>query len=134
MLAATDIADLLVAARRAVPRGHGIVAGLVRDAVDERPAALGASRRTSCARTPSTSTRTSPRCCSSASWLESKVCEGGTVARPRVREQLELAARRCSSALMRRGAAARTFFERPVARGRARPDRLRRSARRRRRA
>ena len=90
LIAATDIADLLV--RRGVPfrECHGIVAGLVRDAVDERPAALGlhAGRAARALRAPRR--RASPRCCSSSSWLESKVSEGGT-SLARVREQLALA-------------------------------------------
>ena len=47
LLAATDVADLLV--RRGVPfrEAHGVVAGLVRRAVDERQAAVGADARRS---------------------------------------------------------------------------------------
>ncbi len=88
MIAAVDIADLLV--RRGVPfrESHGVVAGLVRTAVesgrtlsqltrDELPDGLGDDYYA---------------VLESASWLESKVSEGGT-ALARVREQLELARR-----------------------------------------
>ncbi len=79
---ATDAADLL--ARRGVPfrEAHGVVAGLVREAVDSgRPfsdvvlAALGDE---------------AGDVLRQASWLESKVSEGGTSS-ARVREQLALA-------------------------------------------
>src|SRR5215216_3067198 len=86
MIAATDVADLLV--RRGVPfrQSHGIVAGLVRAAVDP-------------GRSPSDLERDElPRhsdalddefydVLSQRSWLESKVSEGGT-SLDRVREQL----------------------------------------------
>jgi argininosuccinate lyase len=82
LIAATDLADLLV--KRGVPfrECHGIIAGLVRRSVGEgRPLAeiavpeLGPEAGEVLAQ---------------SSWLESKVSEGGT-ALPRVREQLELA-------------------------------------------
>jgi argininosuccinate lyase len=81
-LAATDVADLLV--RRGVPfrEAHGVVAGLVREAVESgRPLAevavpaLGEDAAAVLER---------------SSWLESKVSEGGT-SLARVREQLERA-------------------------------------------
>jgi argininosuccinate lyase len=89
LIAATDLADLLV--RRGVPfrQCHGIVAGLVREAV-------GSGRRLS------DFTEQELRAHSEhldgevadvlrqRSWLESKVSEGGT-ALPRVREQLSAA-------------------------------------------
>ena len=86
MIAATDVADLLV--RRGIPfrQSHGIVAGLVRTAVE--------SGRTLSQLEPAELTR---HCevlddefysvLSQRSWLESKVSEGGT-ALDRVREQL----------------------------------------------
>ena len=86
MIAATDVADLLV--RRGVPfrQSHGIVAGLVREAV-------GSGRRLS-ELTPEDLARHSDKLdeefyevLSQRSWLESKVSEGGT-ALARVREQL----------------------------------------------
>ena len=86
MIAATDLADLLV--RRGVPfrESHGIVAGVVREAVD--------SGRALSALTPEELARHSEllddevaEVLEQRSWLESKVSEGGT-ALPRVREQL----------------------------------------------
>jgi len=82
LIAATDLADLLV--RRGTPfrEAHGIIAGLVREAIDSGRSlaevavpALGEEAADVLAR---------------SSWLESKVSEGGT-ALPRVREQLERA-------------------------------------------
>ncbi len=90
LIAATDLADLLVT--RGVPfrECHGIVAGLVRDAVT--------SGRTLSQLTPEElrahSEHLDPdavaEVLAQSSWLESKVSEGGT-ALPRVREQLERA-------------------------------------------
>src|SRR5215217_7899464 len=86
MIAATDVADLLV--RRGVPfrQSHGIVAGLVREAVS--------SGRTLSQLTPDELARHSEalddefyEVLARRSWLESKVSEGGT-ALDRVREQL----------------------------------------------
>jgi argininosuccinate lyase len=86
MIAAVDVADMLV--RRGVPfrQAHGIVAGLVREAVD--------SGRTLSDLTPE---ELESHCealddeyydvLAQSSWLESKVSEGGT-ALDRVREQL----------------------------------------------
>jgi argininosuccinate lyase len=88
-LAATDIADLLV--RRGVPfrESHGVVAGLVRHALDE-------GKRLS-ELTPEELGQFSDRLddeyyevLANGSWLESKVSEGGT-ASARVREQLDRA-------------------------------------------
>jgi argininosuccinate lyase len=82
-IAATDIADLLV--RRGVPfrQSHGIVAGLVRTAVD--------SGRTLSELTPDELPEPLDdeyyAVLRSSAWLESKVSEGGT-ALDRVREQL----------------------------------------------
>jgi len=86
MLAATDLADLLV--RRGLPfrEAHGVVAALVRRAVD--------SGRTLSELTPGEVEAASPllgeeyrEVLRSSSWLESKVSEGGT-SLERVREQL----------------------------------------------
>ncbi len=89
LIAATDLADLLVT--RGVPfrECHGIVAGLVRVAV-ESGRGLGELsdaelERQSPHLDPSVRAVFAP-----SSWLESKVSEGGT-ALARVREQLELA-------------------------------------------
>ena len=91
LIAATDVADLLV--KRGLPfrEAHGVVAGLVRLAVD--------SGRSLSQLTPEELREQSElfdagedyyKVLSRDSWLESKVSEGGT-ALPRVREQLVLA-------------------------------------------
>jgi len=88
-LAATDIADLLV--RRGVPfrEAHGVVAGLVRQALQ--------SGKLLSDLTPAELTAQSPaldeefyRLLQDGAWLETKVSEGGT-SLARVREQLERA-------------------------------------------
>jgi argininosuccinate lyase len=88
-LAATDVADLLV--RRGVPfrEAHGVVAGLVRRAVDQAKALSEL--------TPDELAEQSPlldgefyRLLEGGAWLESKVSEGGT-SLGRVREQLDRA-------------------------------------------
>ncbi|MEA2184268.1 MAG: argininosuccinate lyase, partial [Solirubrobacteraceae bacterium] len=90
LIAATDVADLLVRAGVPFRECHGIVAGLVRIAVDSGRS-LGdltdeelqlASQRLDPAAFRGVLAR--------SSWLESKVSEGGT-ALARVREQLEAA-------------------------------------------
>jgi len=90
LIAATDVADLLV--RRGIPFRdcHGIVAGLVRIAVDSgRPLAQLTDEELAVA-----SDRLDPAdfrsVISQSSWLESKVSEGGTALRC-VREQLAAA-------------------------------------------
>ncbi|MDP9385723.1 MAG: argininosuccinate lyase [Actinomycetota bacterium] len=86
LIAATDIADLLV--RRGVPfrQSHGVVAGLVREAVDSgRP--LSALSREEIARHSEALDDEYYEVLARRSWLESKVSEGGT-ALDRVREQL----------------------------------------------
>jgi argininosuccinate lyase len=82
LIAATDLADLLVKRGTPFREAHGVIAGLVREAVDGgRPfgevavAALG---------------QEAAEVLDQSSWLESKVSEGGT-ALVRVREQLEQA-------------------------------------------
>src|SRR4051812_25858080 len=86
MLAATDVADLLV--KRGVPfrEAHGIVGGVVRAAVD------GGKRLSEL--TPAELKEAAPELdeefyelLSDGAWLESKVSEGGT-SLPRVRDQL----------------------------------------------
>jgi argininosuccinate lyase len=88
-LAATDIADLLV--RRGVPfrEAHGVVAGLVRHAIDEGKQLSEL--------TPDELARQSPvlddefyALLRDGAWLETKVSEGGT-SLARVREQLQQA-------------------------------------------
>jgi argininosuccinate lyase len=93
LLAATDVADLLVS-RCDVPfrEAHGVVAGLVRTALD--------SDRTLSQLTPEELAAHSEQLAShseqyfqalrQSSWLESKISEGGT-ATVRVKEQIEVA-------------------------------------------
>ena len=86
MLAATDIADLLV--RRGVPfrESHAIVGGLVRHAVDEGKQ-LSELTREELGRFSTDLDDEYYAVLSNGSWLESKVSEGGT-ASARVQEQL----------------------------------------------
>jgi len=86
LIAATDIADLLV--RRGVPfrQSHGIVAGLVREALESgRP--LSGLTRAELARHSDALDDEFYAVLGQREWLESKVSEGGT-ALARVREQL----------------------------------------------
>ena len=87
MIAAVDVADMLV--RRGVPfrQSHGIVAGLVREARRLRPHAVRSSRREELARHSEALDDEFYDVLSQHAWLESKVSEGGT-ALDRVREQL----------------------------------------------
>jgi argininosuccinate lyase len=86
LIAATDVADLLV--RRGVPfrQSHGIVAGLVREAVDSGRT-LSELSREELARHSDALDDEFYAVLSQQSWLESKVSEGGT-ALARVREQI----------------------------------------------
>ena len=86
MIAAVDVADMLV--RRGVPfrQSHGIVAGLVREAVDSGRT-LSELTREELARHSEALDDEYYAVLSRQSWLESKVSEGGT-ALDRVREQL----------------------------------------------
>jgi argininosuccinate lyase len=86
LIAATDLADLLV--RRGVPfrQSHGIVAGLVREAV-ESGRALSELPLEEIRRHSDVLDEEYYDVLSERSWLESKVSEGGT-ALSRVREQL----------------------------------------------
>jgi argininosuccinate lyase len=86
LIAATDLADLLV--RRGVPfrQAHGVVAGLVREAVESgRP--LSSFTQEEIAAHAEELDSEYYEVLSERSWLESKVSEGGT-ALDRVREQL----------------------------------------------
>src|SRR5215218_841651 len=89
LIAATDVADLLV--RRGVPfrQSHGIVAGLVREAV-ESGRTLSQLSREDLARHADVLDDEYYDVLAQRAWLESKVSEGGT-ALPRVQEQLERA-------------------------------------------
>jgi argininosuccinate lyase len=86
MIAAVDVADMLV--RRGVPfrQSHGIVAGLVREAVDSGRT-LSQLSREELARHSEALDDEFYDVLSLHAWLESKVSEGGT-ALDRVREQL----------------------------------------------
>jgi argininosuccinate lyase len=89
LIAATDIADLLV--RRGVPfrQSHGIVAGIVREALAAgRP--LSDLSRDELARHSDVLDDEFYDVLAQQSWLESKVSEGGT-SLARVREQLSYA-------------------------------------------
>ena len=119
LIAATDLADLLVKQGTPFRESHGVIAGLVREAVeagkslaDVAVPALGEDARAVLAQ---------------SSWLESKASEGGT-ALARVREQLEQARARCCVALATWRS--RRLLRPPGPRGRPGPRRLRRRARR----
>jgi len=86
LIAATDVADLLV--RRGVPfrQAHGVVAGLVREAVDSGRR-LSDLTREELARHCDELDDEFYAVLAQGAWLESKVSEGGT-ALDRVREQL----------------------------------------------
>jgi argininosuccinate lyase len=82
LIAATDLADLLVKRGTPFREAHGVIAGLVREAVDSgRPLAEVA--------VPALGEEAA-EVLERSSWLESKVSEGGT-SLARVREQLERA-------------------------------------------
>ncbi len=89
LLAATDVADLLV--RRGVPfrEAHGVVAGLVRRALEEGKRLSELSREELAAGSPLLDDAFYA-VLQEGAWLESKVSEGGT-SLARVREQLERA-------------------------------------------
>jgi argininosuccinate lyase len=95
MLAATDVADLLVA-QCAVPfrEAHGVVAGLVRTAVDSGRTLSELTRGELAAASEQLAAHSDAYYAAlrRESWLESKISEGGT-ATVRVRDQLELARR-----------------------------------------
>jgi argininosuccinate lyase len=86
LIAATDVADLLV--RRGVPfrQSHGIVAGLVRETLAAGRSLSDLSREELARHSPELDDEFYTLL-EQSSWLESKVSEGGT-ALPRVREQL----------------------------------------------
>jgi len=92
LIAATDVADLLVRLGMPFREAHGVVASLVRTALDTgrslsqlTPEELAAHSETLAAHGPELQ-----RVLAQSSWLESKVSEGGT-AQARVREQIALA-------------------------------------------
>ena len=83
MLAATEIADLLV--RKGVPfrEAHGIVGGLVRDAVERGQGALATSPTEELRERSEHLDDSYYEVLTRSSWLESKRIEGGTVLRAR---------------------------------------------------
>jgi len=92
LIAATDVADLLVRLGMPFREAHGVVASLVRTALDTgrslsqlTPEELAAHSETLAAHGPELQ-----RVLAQSSWLESKVSEGGT-SLARVREQIALA-------------------------------------------
>jgi argininosuccinate lyase len=87
MIAAVDVADLLV--RNGIPfrEAHGIVAGLVREALDQGRSLSGFSDEELAALAPTLDPKALLALLAQASWLESKVSVGGT-ALVRLREQI----------------------------------------------
>ncbi|HWF24598.1 MAG TPA: argininosuccinate lyase [Solirubrobacteraceae bacterium] len=86
LLAATDVADLLV--RRGMPfrESHGVVAGLVRSAIEQGKSLSGLSREEIAEHSPLLDDEYYA-VLSDGAWLETKVSEGGT-SLARVQEQL----------------------------------------------
>jgi argininosuccinate lyase len=92
LIAATDIADLLVKLGMPFREAHGVVAGLVRTVLDEgrRLSELSAEELAAHSELLGAHTADFREVLSAASWLESKVSEGGTSS-ARLAEQLDLA-------------------------------------------
>ena len=92
LIAATDVADLLVTLGVPFREAHGIVAGLVRTALDSgrQLSELTADDLAAHSKTLAEHEARFREVLTPSSWLESKVSEGGT-SLARVREQLELA-------------------------------------------
>ena len=92
LIAATDVADLLV--RLGVPfrEAHGVVAGLVRTALDSGRTLSQLSREDLAAHSETLAANAEQfhQMLAQSSWLESKVSEGGTSSL-RVREQVAAA-------------------------------------------
>jgi argininosuccinate lyase len=92
LIAATDVADLLVRLGMPFREAHGVVAGLVRTAVDSgrELSQLTASDLAAHSALLADHEAELREILSEASWLESKVSEGGT-SRARLEEQIALA-------------------------------------------
>jgi argininosuccinate lyase len=92
LIAATDVADLLVRLGMPFREAHGVVAGLVRTALDAgKPLSeLTAQELSAHSETLGANHDQFQRVLAQSSWLESKISEGGT-SLARVREQLALA-------------------------------------------
>jgi argininosuccinate lyase len=94
LIAATDVADLLVKLGMPFREAHGVVAGLVRTAVDSGRSLseLGAPELAAQSELLAANEQAFRAVLESGSWLESKVSEGGTGS-ARLAEQIELAER-----------------------------------------
>jgi argininosuccinate lyase len=92
LIAATDVADLLVKLGMPFREAHGVVAGLVRTAVDAGKALSELTRQELAAQSELLADREREfrEVLQQSSWLESKVSQGGT-ALSRVRDQLTAA-------------------------------------------
>lgn len=92
LIAATDVADLLVRLGMPFREAHGVVAGLVRTALDAgKPlSALSVEELAAHSETLAAHHEELESVLAQSSWLESKISEGGT-SLARVREQLVLA-------------------------------------------
>jgi argininosuccinate lyase len=92
MLAATDIADLLVRQGMPFREAHGVVAGLVRTAVDSERVLSELKKDELAAHSEQLAAHSELyyEALEQSSWLESKISEGGT-STARVKEQIELA-------------------------------------------
>jgi argininosuccinate lyase len=92
LIAATDVADLLVKLGMPFRESHGVVAGLVRLAVDSGRPLSALSRQELAGQSPllAEHEQSFREVLASSSWLESKVSVGGT-ASARLAEQLALA-------------------------------------------
>jgi len=90
MIAAVDVADLLVRGGIPFREAHGIVAGLVREALEQGRALSGFSDEELAALAPTLDPQALVELLQQGSWLESKVSVGGT-ALVRLREQLAAA-------------------------------------------
>jgi argininosuccinate lyase len=92
LIAATDVADLLVRLGTPFREAHGVVAGLVRTSLDAgKPlSGLSAAELAAHSETLAAHAEQFHEVLAQSSWLESKVSEGGT-SLARVREQLALA-------------------------------------------
>jgi argininosuccinate lyase len=92
LIAATDVADLLVGLGVPFREAHGVVAGLVRTALEggRQLSELTVEEIAAHSETLAANEARFREMLTQSSWLESKVSEGGT-ALARVREQIELA-------------------------------------------
>jgi len=92
LIAATDVADLLVRLGMPFREAHGVVAGLVRTALEQGCTLSQLTRAQLAAHSELLAAHAEElqQVLAASSWLESKVSEGGT-ASARLREQLALA-------------------------------------------